>query len=84
MKNTIVVHVKWYVSILIIDPTLSILAYLARIEKYFNIDKQYQHYVKANLKYIYMYLFVCWCIAQSLKSLSAHVRGFNHSSKHDN
>ena len=44
MTNTIVVPVKYYVSILIMDPTLSKSAYLAWIIKYFNIDKQYQHY----------------------------------------
>ena len=33
------------VPILILYPALSISAYLAWIDKYFNIDKQYRHYV---------------------------------------
>ena len=31
---------------MVLYPALSISAYLARIDKYFNIDKQYQHYFK--------------------------------------
>ena len=35
--------IYYSVPILILYPALSISAYLARIDKYFNIDKQYQH-----------------------------------------
>ena len=53
MKNTIVVPVKWYVSILILYPTLSISANLACIDKYFNIDKEYQDYSELSVKEIH-------------------------------
>ena len=35
--------IYYSVPILILYPALSISAYLAQIDKYFNIDKQYQH-----------------------------------------
>ena len=38
--------ILWFVPILILYPILSISAYLARTDEYFNIDKQYQHYLE--------------------------------------
>ena len=44
MENSLIASVKYYVPILILCATLSISVYLVWIDKYFNIDKQYQHY----------------------------------------
>ena len=44
MENSLLASIKYYIPILILYPTLSISVYLAWINKYFNIDKQYQHY----------------------------------------
>ena len=44
MENILNASIKYYVSILILYPTLLISVYLSWIDKYFNIDKQYQHY----------------------------------------
>ena len=44
MENSLIASIKYYVLILILYSTLLISVYLAWIDKYFNIDKQYQHY----------------------------------------
>ena len=43
MENRLIASIKYYVPILILYPTLSISVYLVWIDKYFNIDEQYQH-----------------------------------------
>ena len=49
METSIVTSIKYKIPILILGPTLSISAYLAWIDKYFDIDKQYQHYMEGTL-----------------------------------
>ena len=52
MENSLIVSIKYYVPILILYPTLWISVYLAWIGKYFNINKQYQHYMSPMPLYI--------------------------------
>ena len=44
MENSLISSIKSHIPILILYPALSILVYLTRIDKYFNIDKQYHDY----------------------------------------